>query len=102
MVSPLRARQPAKWEVASTNQKLESYYNRKHGAKWRHSDIEKSVSVKDYHGNRVSWSQGEITRRIGNVIYDVEVAWQTWVRQANQLKQAYSRPADRVNVLYLK
>ncbi|TGZ57573.1 hypothetical protein CRM22_009898 [Opisthorchis felineus] len=68
---------PPKEEVALSNQKMESYYNRKHGAKWRHFDIGQSVLVKDYHVNRVSWRQGKITRRIGNVIYDVDVGSET-------------------------
>ncbi|TGZ73183.1 hypothetical protein CRM22_001661 [Opisthorchis felineus] len=92
---------PPKEEAASSNHKLESYYNRKHGAKWRHFDIGQSVLVKDYHGNRVSWRQGKITRRVGNVVYDVHVGSETWVRHANQLKEAYSQPTQRLNALPL-
>ncbi|TGZ50421.1 hypothetical protein CRM22_010816 [Opisthorchis felineus] len=80
---------------------MKSYYNRKHGAKWRHFDIGQSVLVKDHHGNRVSWHQGKITRRIGNVICDVHVGSETWVRHANQLKEAYSQPTQRLNALPL-
>ncbi|GAA47607.1 P30 dbc protein [Clonorchis sinensis] len=62
---------PRKEEVASSNQKMSVYYYRKHGEKWRHFDIGQSVLVKDYHGDRASWRQGNITRRFGNVMYDV-------------------------------
>ncbi|GAA56497.1 phosphatidylinositol-4-phosphate 5-kinase type-1 gamma, partial [Clonorchis sinensis] len=64
---------PPKEEVASSNQKMESYYNRKHIAKCRYFDIGQSVLANDCHGNRVSWRQGKITRRIENVIYDVHM-----------------------------
>ncbi|KAG5441950.1 hypothetical protein CSKR_200099 [Clonorchis sinensis] len=78
---------------------MESYYNRKHGAKRRHFDVGQSVLVKDYHGNSVSWRQGEITRRIGN---DVAVGcFETWTRHANQLKEAYSQTTQRLNALPL-
>ncbi|TGZ66320.1 hypothetical protein CRM22_005401 [Opisthorchis felineus] len=80
---------------------MRSYYNRKYGAKWRRFDIEQSVLVKDYHGNRVSWRQGKITRRIGNIIYDVDVGYETWVRHANQLKEVYSQPTKRFYALPL-
>ncbi|TGZ59169.1 hypothetical protein CRM22_009253 [Opisthorchis felineus] len=76
-----------KEEVASSNQKMESYYNRKHGAKWRHFDI--GQRVKDHHGNLVSRRQCNITRRIGN---DVEMGSKMWIHHANQLKEAYSQP----------
>ncbi|KAG5447269.1 hypothetical protein CSKR_114281 [Clonorchis sinensis] len=85
---------PPREEVTSTNQKMESYCDRKHGAK-------QSVLVKNYHGNRVSWRQGKITRRIGNVIYDVHVGSETWFRHANELKEAYSQPTQRSNMLPL-
>ncbi|KER20102.1 hypothetical protein T265_11275 [Opisthorchis viverrini] len=58
-------------DVASTNHKMVSYYNLKHGAQWRHFDIRQSVFVKNSHGDHVYWRHGKITRRIGNVIYDV-------------------------------
>ncbi|TGZ69471.1 hypothetical protein CRM22_003730 [Opisthorchis felineus] len=90
-----------KEEVASPNQKMESYYNRKHGENWRHFDIEQSVLINGYPGNRVSWSQGKITQRIGTVIYDIHVGSKTWVRHANRLKEAYSQPRQRLNALPL-
>ncbi|GAA55902.1 hypothetical protein CLF_109324 [Clonorchis sinensis] len=84
--------------MTSTKQKTESYYNRKHGARWQYIDIGQSALVKDYHSNRVSWRQGKITRRVGNVICDVHVGSQTWVCHANQLKEAYSQPPQRSNM----
>ncbi|KER21374.1 hypothetical protein T265_10278 [Opisthorchis viverrini] len=90
---------PPKEVVASSNQKMESHYNRKHDAKWRHFDIEQRVLVKDYRGNRAPWRQGKIPRRIGNVIYHVRVRSEILVRHANQLKEAYSQPTQRLNIL---
>ncbi|TGZ75375.1 hypothetical protein CRM22_000406 [Opisthorchis felineus] len=80
---------------------MESHHDRTHGANWQHSDIGQSALVKDYHGNRVYWRNGEITRRIGNVTYDGDVGSETWVHHANQLKEAYSEPTQRLNALPL-
>ncbi|TGZ69916.1 hypothetical protein CRM22_003461 [Opisthorchis felineus] len=69
--------EPPKEEVASSNQEMESYYNRKHDAKWRHFAIGQSVLVKDYHGNCVSWRLGRSTCRFENVICVVGVGSET-------------------------
>lgn len=68
------------------NKKLEHEFNRRHGAKPRTFKPGDFVRARDYRSGHAAWATGEIQRRHGDVIYDVLIGSQTWVRHANQLR----------------
>ncbi|KAL6742228.1 hypothetical protein ANCDUO_23294 [Ancylostoma duodenale] len=68
------------------NKKMEEQFNRHnnaHSKKFRPGD---AVWVRDYRKDQAKWVYGEVTQRIGNVLYEVLVNGQIHRRHANQLR----------------
>ncbi|EPB74401.1 hypothetical protein ANCCEY_06522 [Ancylostoma ceylanicum] len=77
---------------------MERHFNRHHGARRRTFKRGNHVLVKTYQGQQ-SWTNGQVLRRLGRVLYEVRVGEKTWVRHANQPRMRFSeeghnRPND--------
>uniref|UniRef100_W6N8H4 Gag-Pol polyprotein n=1 Tax=Haemonchus contortus TaxID=6289 RepID=W6N8H4_HAECO len=72
--------------------KMEDQFNRHHGAKPRHFDVDDAVFAKDYRQARTTRTPGIIARRLGNVMYHVRCGNSLWTRHANQLRLRDSQP----------
>ncbi|KAK4467318.1 hypothetical protein MN116_000305 [Schistosoma mekongi] len=68
------------------NVKMEKQFNRRHGAKRRLFTVGQRVLAMDYRGKHPTWTAGRIVQKKGNVVYEVSVGSEVWVRHANQLK----------------
>ncbi|CAH8627152.1 unnamed protein product [Schistosoma rodhaini] len=68
------------------NMMTEKQYNRHHGAQKRLFSVGQKVIAMDYRGKHPSWTTGRIVRKKGNVVFEVSVGSEVWIRHANQLK----------------
>ncbi|KAG5448063.1 hypothetical protein CSKR_200658 [Clonorchis sinensis] len=76
---------------------MERQFNRHHGAVHTAYEPGDSVLAKEYRSGGEKWTHGYIKRRVGNVIYEVDVQSTTWVRHANQLRPGCAAPATPDN-----
>ena len=76
---------PQKNQKLSRNTQMEQQFNRRHRASRRIFHIGQKVLVRDYRLNHPKWTTGNIRKRCGNVIYEVQVGAEIWVRHANQI-----------------
>lgn len=86
-----RLRTPLDLMRPSTNfvrrsSKMESQFNRHHGARRRIFQRGDLVYVKLYRNNSSAWAPGRIKRRRGRVLYEVEVNGVVHKRHTNQLR----------------
>nr|CDJ82258.1 RNA-directed DNA polymerase (reverse transcriptase) and Integrase domain containing protein [Haemonchus contortus] len=72
--------------------KMEDQFNKHHGAKPRHFDVDDAVFAKDYRQAKTTWTPGIIVRRLGNVMFQVRCGNSLWTRHANQLRPRDSQP----------
>nr|CDJ81316.1 RNA-directed DNA polymerase (reverse transcriptase) and Integrase domain containing protein [Haemonchus contortus] len=79
--------------IGRRDTKMEDQFNRHHGAKPRHFDVDDAVYAKDYRLPKTTWTPGIIARRLGNVMYLVCCGNSIWTRHANQLRPRDSQPA---------
>lgn len=68
------------------NVMMEKQYNSHHGAQKRLFSVGQKVLAMDYRGKHPTWIAGRIVQKKGNVVYEVSVGSEIWVRHANQLK----------------
>ncbi|CAH8542048.1 unnamed protein product [Schistosoma rodhaini] len=68
------------------NLSMEKRFNRQHRAQRRLFMVGQKVLAMDYHGKHPTWTAGRIVRKRGEVVYEVSVGSEVWIRQANQLK----------------
>lgn len=71
------------------NDKMESQFNTKHGAKYRVFYPNQKVYVRDFRGKKIVWTSAVIIERIGTVVYTVECESLIWRRHANQIRLRY-------------
>ncbi|CAL8101398.1 unnamed protein product [Calicophoron daubneyi] len=95
---------PRSTPYGQRNTKMDDRFNRQHGARpkvFRPGDL---VLARDYRSTEF-WRPGTITGRRGNVLYEVQVGRQTWIRHANQLRpnhgqvQALPPPSIQLDIL---
>ncbi|EPB75509.1 hypothetical protein ANCCEY_05375 [Ancylostoma ceylanicum] len=67
------------------NTTMERQFNRKHGARRRTFKVGDPVLVKTYQGQQ-RWTNGQVLRRLGLVLYEVLVGKEKWIRHTNQLR----------------
>ncbi|EPB77222.1 hypothetical protein ANCCEY_03672 [Ancylostoma ceylanicum] len=67
------------------NTTMERQFNRKHGARRRSFKVGDPVLVKTYQGQQ-RWTNGQVLRRLGLVLYEVLVGKEKWIRHTNQLR----------------
>ncbi|CAH8292020.1 unnamed protein product [Schistosoma rodhaini] len=65
---------------------MEKQFNRHHGAQRRLFTAGQKVLAMDYRGKHPTWTAGRIVRKKGNMVYEVSVDSEVWIRHANQLK----------------
>ena len=80
VIRPTPAREPQR------NLSMEKQFNRHHGAQRRLFTVGQKVLAMDYRGKHPTWTAGRIVRKKGNVVYEVSVGSEVWIRHANQLK----------------
>lgn len=88
----LDAIKPKQNGVGRRNQKMESQFNRHHGAKSRIFRDNQKVYVRDFRYSPPKWTSGRILGRRGNVMYVVEVEGQKWIRHANHILESSGTP----------
>ena len=86
MRTPHDLMRPSENQIGKRNSRMEHRYNRHHGAVPRTFRVGQHVVVKDYRNRQEKWTFGRITKRVGNVIFEVQVGSDIWIRHANQLR----------------
>ncbi|EYC16496.1 hypothetical protein Y032_0033g2693 [Ancylostoma ceylanicum] len=66
--------------------KMETLYNRRHGARRRRFEVDDAVYVKDYRGQKSIWTLGFVVHHTGNATYTVRCGDLLWNRHVNQLR----------------
>ncbi|MFH4981289.1 hypothetical protein AB6A40_007998, partial [Gnathostoma spinigerum] len=78
---------------------MEHQFNRAHGARNRSFARGDFVLVRNHRSPQPQWTNGQILRRHGRVLYDVQVGSDVWRRHTNQLRRCHQVPdnaaADR-------
>ncbi|EPB73036.1 hypothetical protein ANCCEY_07890 [Ancylostoma ceylanicum] len=96
--TPLSLLKPNIRNKSDINTTMERQFNRHHGARRKTFKRGDSVLVKTYQGQR-NWTNGQVLRCLGRVLYGVRIGEETWIRHANQLRMRFSeeghnRPND--------
>ncbi|EYC32661.1 hypothetical protein Y032_0002g1028 [Ancylostoma ceylanicum] len=79
------------------NTTMERQFNRHHGARRRTFKRGDPVLVNNYQGQQ-SWTNGQVLRRLGRVLYEVRVAKEAWIRHAYQLRMRFGEEShNRLN-----
>ncbi|KAK6023245.1 hypothetical protein OSTOST_11030 [Ostertagia ostertagi] len=74
------------------NAKMETQFNRHHGARERSYKIGEPVWIRDYRPGHKPWIMAHVKSRVGRVLYDVLTEQgQLWRRHANQMR---ARPKE--------
>ncbi|EGT45586.1 hypothetical protein CAEBREN_24623 [Caenorhabditis brenneri] len=68
-----RERVEAASELTPYQDKMKSAYDKRNAARANSFQVGQSVYARVQHGNKFSWEYGEIRRRIGSVLYEVQV-----------------------------
>ncbi|KHN76096.1 Uncharacterized protein K02A2.6, partial [Toxocara canis] len=74
------------------NTRMERQFNRQYGARNRTFKRGDSVLVRNYQGQRVSWTKGKVLKWIGRKLYQILVGEDTRIRHANQLRKGFADP----------
>lgn len=81
---------PAYSNHLDSDTKMETQFNRYHGAKHKSFSTGQLVFCQDYKDSNHQWIPGKISKRLGRVVYLVEVNNKMEKRHANQLKPRQS------------
>lgn len=77
---------------AASASKAKGNFDRRHGVREKKFHKGETVWTRDFRQQTHKWTKGKILRRIGNVLYEVQVGDVRWRRHANQLKK-FHKPA---------
>ncbi|PIO70242.1 integrase core domain protein [Teladorsagia circumcincta] len=81
--------------------KMEEQFIRYSGARRRPFKVDDAVYAKNYRGARSTWTPGIVTRRLGNVMYQVRCGNILWNRHVNQLKpRDHMQMADQLKEVF--
>ncbi|EGT56984.1 hypothetical protein CAEBREN_22921 [Caenorhabditis brenneri] len=84
-----RERVEAASELTPYQDKMKSAYDKRNAARANSFQVGQSVYARVQHGNKFSWEYGEIRRRIGSVLYEVQVGARIQRCHVNQLRQRF-------------
>ncbi|MFH4981910.1 hypothetical protein AB6A40_008619 [Gnathostoma spinigerum] len=68
---------------------MEHQFNRAHGPRNRSFAREDFVLLRDHRSPQPQWTTGQLPRRHGSVLYDVQVGSDVWRRHTNQLRRCH-------------
>ncbi|CAB3401955.1 unnamed protein product [Caenorhabditis bovis] len=86
MRTPLALLLPTTTTAGPRNEKMESQFNRHHGARNIAYEGGTAIFAKDLRFSKPTWTAGTIVERTGKVTYRVKCQGQLWTRHANQLR----------------
>lgn len=78
-------------------EQMENQFNKKHGTKCRQFAVGDSVLVKWHQQNSWIWKRGVLSRKIGNVMWEVKIDGRLYNRHENQLRACADMSNDNEN-----
>uniref|UniRef100_A0A8R1IA25 Integrase catalytic domain-containing protein n=1 Tax=Caenorhabditis japonica TaxID=281687 RepID=A0A8R1IA25_CAEJA len=69
--------------------KMKGAYGKRNGARANTFEVDQKVYARVQHGNKWSWGYGKVRKRVGSVLYEVQIGEKMQRCHANQLRQRH-------------